>query len=420
MSIDDKNDTEKHAKSIYSNKVYIDSIFYEISKDYEKQSELFRQWKDLDYSILSNKKIASIFNKMTTIVLKSNRFYEITSSEYTTPFLKEIKEQLGNNFNFLIEPFELDLIEEEILDWYEVFLKLNTTYSKNTLYKHIFKYPWLCWGMTSYDEINFYLKDRWDLTTKEFKNYNKEINEIINNKHSERASKNLTKYNLINSKFSHLKNTIDLIHKISISRMKIKNTWAGIFLFILPLINEIASRRKISPQIVHQYYRSDEIIALLIKNIQVTEESILERKKHTLWYKNKFYQGQQASSIFNKLNIHSDSTITGEMVYPGNVTGKVYLWNGYTVENFKKIKLRLEQIKTEKFIFICSMAQPSITQYLKNFHAIVTEEGGILSHAAIIAREQKIPCLVGVNNIMETVNHLQEITIFSDGSIVLS
>jgi len=202
--------------------------------------------------------------------------------------------------------------------------------------------------------------------------------------------------------------------------MKIKNAWAGIFLFMLPLINEVANRRNIPSQIVHQYYLSDEIITLLTEYKQVAAEAITERKDNVLWYHNQFYQGQQAVTIFNKLNVYSDSKIKGEMVYPGNVKGKVYLWDSYNITNLEKLKVELEQTKNEKFIFICSMAQPSISQYFSSFHAIITEEGGILSHAAIIAREQKIPCIVGVDKIMEKVKHLQEITIFSDGSVVLS
>jgi pyruvate,water dikinase len=30
--------------------------------------------------------------------------------------------------------------------------------------------------------------------------------------------------------------------------------------------------------------------------------------------------------------------------------------------------------------------------------AIVTDQGGILSHAAIVARELKVPCVVGTGN----------------------
>ena len=36
--------------------------------------------------------------------------------------------------------------------------------------------------------------------------------------------------------------------------------------------------------------------------------------------------------------------------------------------------------------------------FLKNASAIVTDEGGLTCHAAIISRELKIPCIVGTGN----------------------
>ena len=41
------------------------------------------------------------------------------------------------------------------------------------------------------------------------------------------------------------------------------------------------------------------------------------------------------------------------------------------------------------------MTSPKFLSILKHCQAIITDEGGITSHAAIISRELKIPCLVG-------------------------
>ena len=43
------------------------------------------------------------------------------------------------------------------------------------------------------------------------------------------------------------------------------------------------------------------------------------------------------------------------------------------------------------------MTQPAIIDIAKKAGAIVTDEGGMLSHAAIISREFKIPCIVGTH-----------------------
>lgn len=49
----------------------------------------------------------------------------------------------------------------------------------------------------------------------------------------------------------------------------------------------------------------------------------------------------------------------------------------------------------EKGILVTAMTTPSFLPAIAKASAIVTDEGGTLSHAAIIARELRIPCIVG-------------------------
>ena len=44
------------------------------------------------------------------------------------------------------------------------------------------------------------------------------------------------------------------------------------------------------------------------------------------------------------------------------------------------------------------MTAPSFVPMMKRAAAIVTDEGGITCHAAIVAREIKKPCIVGTKN----------------------
>ena len=41
------------------------------------------------------------------------------------------------------------------------------------------------------------------------------------------------------------------------------------------------------------------------------------------------------------------------------------------------------------------MTQPNMVPLMRRAAAMVTDEGGLTSHAAIMAREFKIPCIVG-------------------------
>ena len=68
----------------------------------------------------------------------------------------------------------------------------------------------------------------------------------------------------------------------------------------------------------------------------------------------------------------------------------------------------------ENEILITKMTTPDWTPIMKKATAIITQSGGATAHAAIVSRELGIPCIVGVQNVIDTLSTGQEITI--DGS----
>ena len=72
------------------------------------------------------------------------------------------------------------------------------------------------------------------------------------------------------------------------------------------------------------------------------------------------------------------------------VTGKVVIISEKEYENIEKV------LRGKKdYIFVTPMTRPEFVPYLKKAKAIVTDEGGITCHAAIVSRELKKPCIVG-------------------------
>ena len=55
------------------------------------------------------------------------------------------------------------------------------------------------------------------------------------------------------------------------------------------------------------------------------------------------------------------------------------------------------------------MTRPEMAIAMKKAAAIVTDEGGITSHAAVISRELRIPCIIGTKIATK---------VFKDGDIV--
>lgn len=89
----------------------------------------------------------------------------------------------------------------------------------------------------------------------------------------------------------------------------------------------------------------------------------------------------------NKLE-NKGSSVKGTLAYPGKVKGRVVVHTSWK----KSLKI------PKGSVIVSGMTNPQIITALKNAVAIVTEEGGLTCHAAIISRELKIPCIVGTGN----------------------
>ncbi|MBI2047584.1 MAG: hypothetical protein HYT27_00435, partial [Parcubacteria group bacterium] len=80
-----------------------------------------------------------------------------------------------------------------------------------------------------------------------------------------------------------------------------------------------------------------------------------------------------------------DKIIKGNIAYPGIVRGRARI-----VVSKEKIG-----VVEEGDVLITAMTTPEFMPALKKAVAFVTDEGGITSHAAIVSRELKKPCIIG-------------------------
>ncbi len=69
-------------------------------------------------------------------------------------------------------------------------------------------------------------------------------------------------------------------------------------------------------------------------------------------------------------------------------------------------------------ILITKMTNPDWVPYMKLASAIITDEGGITAHAAIVARELGIPAIVGTRNAMDAIRTGTQITVDATNGVV--
>ena len=155
---------------------------------------------------------------------------------------------------------------------------------------------------------------------------------------------------------------------------------------------ELGERNNISFEDMLLYHKND-LLKLAEKREKVTD--IEARRIGFISYymadKNSgcTYSGKEANDLIKKYtDIKVDKNIKeikGVVVSKGSVTGRVKILSG--ARHFDYFR--------EGEILVTAMTSPDFIVALRKASAIVTDEGGITCHAAIVSRELKIPCIVG-------------------------
>jgi phosphoenolpyruvate synthase/pyruvate phosphate dikinase len=145
-------------------------------------------------------------------------------------------------------------------------------------------------------------------------------------------------------------------------------------------------------------YTQAELLGLF-EGKTVTPELLSARKKAfaVISHKGKerYFAGAAAKSIAERLREPVDqiSSIRGQTANKGKVTGKVKI----IPVNYRELgKLKgIIETMAKGDALVAETTAPELMLACKKASAIVTDVGGMMSHAAIVSRELKIPCIVG-------------------------
>ena len=113
-------------------------------------------------------------------------------------------------------------------------------------------------------------------------------------------------------------------------------------------------------------------------------------------YKSSIHKGTEAQAILKKLKLEDTIStslfVTGQVAHTGHVQGPA-----------KIILKKSDYSKVQTGdIIITQMTHPDMLPILHKAAGIITEEGGILCHAAIVSRELNKPCIIGTKTATKT------------------
>lgn len=193
------------------------------------------------------------------------------------------------------------------------------------------------------------------------------------------------------------------LFKIGKMRLKLRKSVEAIFhVFLGKVLKEIVRRFGVKANDWFFYDHQDT--QNLFRYKLVSPKVIAQRQKGYALIKlngrNELLVGndfRKAWQLVKSLTRASKKELQGQTAYPGVVKGRVELIRHNTrsltdkVKRFKKGNILVTEMTTPATIIACKKAS-----------AIITDEGGVLCHAAIISREFKKPCIVGTKQATQT------------------
>ncbi len=276
---------------------------------------------------------------------------------------------------------------------------------KVDLYKHCKKYEWLMTGHDGKKVINKnFFKLRIGQYGSNINNLKKEFKHLYNYSKAieSRKEKIIKDHNLSKSAV----NIIRLIDDVGPWHDIRKELFVKTIYYSDDIRQELGKRFGYSLNDL-QFFTAAEIIKL-IKNKKITPLEIKKRKEFIYFdfnFKNKKPRILKGKNNIKKIpkefifTHKKQNKIFGMVASSGKAIGRARIIFG--VSGFSKMK--------NGDILVTGMTRPEMLPIMKKAKAIVTDEGGLTCHAAIVARELKIPCIIGTKNATK---------IISDGEII--
>lgn len=354
--------------------------------------ELFRRWQDWLNKFLH----MMTYSVMGTVL----EMEEPLLSNELLKILEKKTDKTGEYFQILTTPIlETIAIKEENALLKLRLKQLNKGLTQNDLKNHTKKYGYVAFGYTGPGFNGYDVQER----LKTLPNKIKDIKSMIIKKKKQipnliQKQEKICRELKLSAKESYL---FYCLRTLGFWKFERKAMNQKAHEFMEDFFKELASRLNLKVEQAKMILPEEMKDALLGR---IDKKIITQRKECFVLFdgtKMKILSQEETRKIIEQINKEYDVSITelkGSTAYPGKAKGIVKIVNSLKdANNFNKGD-----------ILISASTSPDIVPIMKKASAIVTDTGGITSHAAIIAREIKIPTLIGTKKASK---------IFKDGEL---
>jgi len=390
------------AESIF-NKIVKKNFFSEISKNVEtgakKLLSFSRSLKKKGYNNFSNKQLGLLYLKFCNLFMKMRLYSSLpTAMEHgeniwTVFLVNLLKKKIKNKeeLNYVFSLFTTSSNRISYLKQFEIEIaKLGIRKGDKNfpllIKKMIEKYSWINYTHEGSPLEKADIMERLRILGKSKEDYKKYLNEYViqNKKIRDDKLKIIAKYKLNATEIKWL----DIGSEIVFIKFFRKGVFAEAYHDVEFLFSEIAKRVGLNYKQIANMLPNEVLTALELRSFpsKLIDQRI--KSSSLLHTEGKTYALSNEVGNLIEVNLkqkHNIKQLIGQTAYPGKVFGRVKIVND--IEDMKKFN--------KNDILVSRSTNPSLIAAMKKAAAFITDTGGLTCHAAIIAREMKIPCIVG-------------------------
>ncbi|HBP00728.1 MAG TPA: hypothetical protein DD454_00720 [Candidatus Moranbacteria bacterium] len=370
-----------------------------------------------DLADISFKDVGDLFRRGSVIYSKALGLYLVSQPEYTFKIDEYVRSGLRESANGKIDEVFIALasspgkscLEKERVDWLKIVLlaigknkeferiKSDHEFSAK-ISSHVGKYKYYSasaeFGL--WDEAHY-----WKLMESDFEKGKEslleEYEEIANKKESV-----LKKRQDIIEKYGIDKETQEItmmISELGLLRIDFRILGWQFFNYLFPLLIDESAKMAKCPKEIVRNLSYMEYVEFLENEGNLNDVGKEKAEQNTLVFISdksgyEIFYGEEADVKFDqdvKEIAKTEILLKGAVGYrQGVITGNVFLFR-WGSDNFNE---RIYDFPKGS-ILVAGQTRPLLMPAIRKAKAIITDEGGLLCHAAIVSRELKIPCIIG-------------------------
>ena len=388
--------------------------------EFEMVRDSLFSYYNKSFEELSDKELEESFQKILHLIRSVTPFdqYSMISEQFhLEKFHDELNKLSGvdkTHLSILCSPTKITSTQEEELSLINLALKIQQgkELSKEAIHNHLKKFGWLPVFLFGKPWDEKYVKDEVSRLVKEDDLQSRK--ERLDNFPDEQRNK-ISRLQDELSFPKELKDLAKVMQEIAFIRNEAETMISLGTFVLLPIYKEIYRRINL-PEEKISTLTPEEIGHILIENKDFSEE--INKRLNAAFYVSTpeisiIYDSNPALQMFSENykkpeRETSQEKLEGMCASQGKATGKVCIVRTLEdMNNFNGGDILVSESTCIDFVPVMRRAA-----------AILTEMGGITSHAAIVSRELGVPCIVGINSLLKMLQNGQIVEVNANEWVV--